>query len=86
MLDPGSGGRDGSLDWYVWRIADDERTCPVCAPLDGRLINGATGPFPPLHTNCRCRLVYSHSDVDNGPDDLDPPLHPPLFPVIPGPF
>jgi hypothetical protein len=77
---------DPSRDWYLWRIADDERTCPVCAPLHNRLINGEQGPFPPLHTNCRCWLVYSHSDPAPPSHDVDEPLLPPASPGVPGPF
>lgn len=77
---------DSSQDWYVWRTADDETVCPVCAPLDDALINGADGPFPPLHSNCRCWLEYSHSDVPLTPPDVDEPLLPPPIPGTPGPF
>lgn len=77
---------DPSRDWYVWQVAGDERTCPVCAPLGGRLINGARGPFPPLHTNCRCWLRYSHSDPLPPVEDVDAPLIPPFDPGTPGPF
>lgn len=46
----------------VWRTAEDEKVCPVCAPLDGKTLP-ITGQFstdsgeffvPPLHINCRC--------------------------------
>jgi hypothetical protein len=76
---------DSSRDWYVWRIAEDERVCPVCAPLEGRSINGALGPFPPLHTRCRCWLQYSHSDPPP-PAEIDEPLIPPSSPGLPGPY
>lgn len=63
--------RTGALASADWRVefvtAHDERTCPLCAPLDGARINiGGTfatsvGPVagPPLHPLCRCivRLV-----------------------------
>ena len=77
---------DPSRDWYVWQTADDEAVCPVCAPLDNSLINGASGPFPPLHTRCRCRLIYSHSDVPVTPPGVDGPLVPPASPGTPGPY
>lgn len=38
-----------------WRTAADERVCPECGPLDGMVWEeGAGGPYPPLHVNCRC--------------------------------
>jgi SPP1 gp7 family putative phage head morphogenesis protein len=59
---------DGDLDptrWErEWLTARDERTCLLCAPLNGETAP-IDGPFsngvfmPPLHPNCRCitRLV-----------------------------
>ncbi len=36
-----------------WITADDERTCPECAPLDGKVF--AIDDVPPIpHPNCRC--------------------------------
>ncbi len=40
---------------YRWRAILDDRTCEVCAGLDGQLI-GANGPRPPAHPGCRCHL------------------------------
>jgi hypothetical protein len=41
-----------------WQTAADERTCPECAPLHGRTWReDRPGPAPPLHVNCRCRVV-----------------------------
>ncbi|MGC4107242.1 MAG: hypothetical protein QM753_13040 [Thermomicrobiales bacterium] len=38
-----------------WRTASDERVCPECGPLDEMTWeDGAGGPQPPLHGNCRC--------------------------------
>jgi SPP1 gp7 family putative phage head morphogenesis protein len=37
-----------------WVSTLDTRTCPICAPLDGRLYKLGTGPRPPLHIQCRC--------------------------------
>lgn len=37
---------------FVWRTAEDERTCEYCAPLDGLVVNEE----PPAHPNCRCTL------------------------------
>ena len=40
-----------------WMTMDDERTCPVCGPLDGKAF--PTKQFPPLpgHPNCRCSCL-----------------------------
>jgi len=47
-----------------WITADDERTCPICAGLDGEKV-GHDEAFsigemhPPAHVQCRCSLGYS---------------------------
>lgn len=51
-----------------WVTAEDERVCPVCAPLDGATVKlssrfssqGRKFHAPGVHPNCRCRieLVY----------------------------
>lgn len=51
-------GQVGGLEWLT---AEDERTCPTCAPLNGRQVNLGSAfdgaiRFPPAHTNCRCAL------------------------------
>lgn len=40
-----------------WETASDERVCPECGPLHGRVMEPGEGPVPPLHVNCRCRRV-----------------------------
>lgn len=51
---------DGALSRFavmVFRTHKDERTCPVCAPLNGRRFSlRDTKSVPPLHPNCRCRV------------------------------
>lgn len=42
---------------YRWVATLDQRTCPVCGPLDGRFMKFDKGPVPPLHPNCRCTMV-----------------------------
>ncbi len=40
-----------------WLTAQDERTCPECAPLDGRVFKIDEAPGPPKHPACRCTVV-----------------------------
>lgn len=44
----------------------DDKTCPLCASLDGKVIRVDNPDFdifrPPLHWNCRCFLIYIGSD------------------------
>lgn len=55
-----SGDLDSSDLEQEWMIADDERVCPICAPLDGEhapiggRFPGAGGSGPPAHPACRC--------------------------------
>lgn len=55
-----------------WKLSPDERTCPICRPMNGQRAaiygtyrNGMTGP--PVHPNCRCteELVLGQSVVDD---------------------
>lgn len=50
----------------VWRTLEDEKVCPICAPLDflAESPQGGFNPFggfgipdPPAHPNCRCFTV-----------------------------
>lgn len=38
---------------WRWRAQMDDRTCDVCAGLDGQVFD-LNAPFPPAHPNCRC--------------------------------
>ena len=49
-----------------WVTSLDERVCPICSPLDGKIVNingtyvggeGAQAKYPPIHINCRCFVV-----------------------------
>ncbi|MFM1900892.1 MAG: hypothetical protein RLZZ216_1468 [Cyanobacteriota bacterium] len=45
------------LKWE-WVSVLDSRTCPTCAPLDGkRWANRKDAPRWPVHPNCRCQVV-----------------------------
>jgi SPP1 gp7 family putative phage head morphogenesis protein len=37
-----------------WLIADDERTCPICRALDGKVFGIDAVEGPPAHPGCRC--------------------------------
>lgn len=69
--------RDGLLrgtEMQRWSTARDERTCPVCRPLDGVTVPlGQTfpselGPLtaPPAHPNCRCAIVLAVAPRERG--------------------
>jgi hypothetical protein len=71
----------------VWLTAADERTCPICAPMDRhavgvmdtfRLPDGNRVKNPPVHVNCRCstQLVRDYRDVERFSKAWDPKKHP----------
>ncbi|MBI5789191.1 MAG: minor capsid protein [Candidatus Schekmanbacteria bacterium] len=55
------------IEKVVWQTAEDERTCPECASLDGQVYPLAKFVGPPKHPDCRC---YSQSEI---PDDIKTP-------------
>ena len=43
---------------YLFTSALDSRTCPSCAPLDGKRYGSKSeAPTTPLHVNCRCSVL-----------------------------
>ncbi len=42
-----------------WMTMEDERVCPVCGPLDGKVFNTGRFPQQPAHPNCRCTSVVA---------------------------
>lgn len=45
----------------VWVTEEDDRVCPICAPLNRERQNVWQGAFPtgpPGHPNCRCRMEW----------------------------
>jgi SPP1 gp7 family putative phage head morphogenesis protein len=46
--------REVGVKKVKWITAHDERTCPECAPLDGRVFKIDDAPGPPRHPGCRC--------------------------------
>ncbi|KPV42013.1 phage portal protein family protein [Alicyclobacillus ferrooxydans] len=62
----GSEARDKGVQGAQWSALLDNKTCPLCASLDGKTISVDNPDFdvfrPPLHFNCRCFLIYIGSD------------------------
>ena len=46
----------------VWITKDDERTCPICGLLNGRMWREGDGFVPPAHDHCRCVRQYHHTE------------------------
>jgi SPP1 gp7 family putative phage head morphogenesis protein len=42
------------IEKLEWMTMDDERTCPVCGPLDGKKYSIEKFPQQPVHSFCRC--------------------------------
>lgn len=44
---------------WIWSAVLDERTCPICTPLDNEVRDRRDDfPYtPPVHPNCRCRVL-----------------------------
>lgn len=40
-----------------WMALEDERMCPVCGALDGKVFDIDKFPSIPSHTNCRCQVL-----------------------------
>lgn len=56
----------------IWYTNNDDRVCPICAPLDGMTVKIDDGfsteegegiMEPPAHVNCRCWIDYT-TDID----------------------
>ena len=46
------------IDGTIHLTTLDERTCNICAPLDGRFYPlDSTQDLPPIHPNCRCTRI-----------------------------
>ena len=51
------------LEWE-WVAVLDSRTCPICAPLDGKRWKKRTDADQwPAHVNCRCQVVAVNPDA-----------------------
>ena len=66
---------------YEFVAALDSRTCPTCAPQDGKQFprRDQFDIQPPVHVNCRCRLVLTDPEDE---DDIRNGIQ--LSPVKPG--
>jgi len=42
-----------------WMTMEDERVCPICGPLDGKVYDTGRFPSQPAHPNCRCTSVVA---------------------------
>jgi SPP1 gp7 family putative phage head morphogenesis protein len=77
---------DGLIDGTVvkrFATAGDERVCPFCGPLDGKVV-GLEETFPglttlvpntyapPVHPQCRCTIIYEVLDPINQPRFVPP--------------
>ncbi len=49
--------REVGVSKVKWLTAHDERTCPECAPLGGKIFKLDKVPGPPKHPACRCCSV-----------------------------
>jgi len=49
--------RTDGVEYVEPLVADDDRTCPVCSPLAGRVYPLDDSPPYPLHPNCRCTKI-----------------------------
>jgi len=54
----------GATNQIRWLTSEDEKVCPICAPLDGKLkkdggwiTKAGMIERPPAHPNCRCQTV-----------------------------
>jgi len=77
---------DGLIDGVVvkkFSTAGDERVCPFCGPLDGKVVAleetfpgiGGLVPntyVPPVHPQCRCTIIYEVLDPINQPRMIPP--------------
>lgn len=54
---------DPRVRWWVYHTERDEKVCAACAVFEGRVAALETAyaerMIPPLHPNCRCRLVVA---------------------------
>lgn len=63
------------FEQYEFSTVGDERTCPICGALEGKVFNikdrqpGVN--FPPMHPWCRCTFKIYVEDWDKWLNDYD---------------
>jgi len=55
---------------FIWQTAEDERTCPICHPLDGKRFVVGKDPGPPAHPNGKCWTVPEISEDIKTPQEI----------------
>lgn len=59
-------GQSAGVNLVRWVTMQDERVCPICGPLQGRVYRkGQFLPPLPAHANCRCQweLLFDPGDI-----------------------
>ena len=56
---------------FIWQTAEDERTCPICQPLDGKIFVVGKDPGPTQHPDCRCWTVPKIPDEIKTPKQIE---------------
>ena len=58
--------KDSGIAKYEYVATLDERTCPVCGRLDGKVFAVSDAKkginMPPMHPNCRCTHIAALTD------------------------
>ena len=74
------------ISLYQYSAVLDDRTTNICLSLDGRVTNSLKGmPIPPIHANCRSRIVAISKDQTEQPK-LNPPPKSVVDKISPNPF
>ena len=60
--------REVGVSKLEWMTMEDERMCPVCGGLDGKVFDTDRFPNQPAHPNCRCTSVVAWPLVICGGD------------------
>ncbi len=59
-------GYSADINLVRWMTMEDERVCPICGPLEGRIYRkGQFLPPLPAHANCRCswELIFEPREI-----------------------
>lgn len=58
------------VEKFIWQTADDERTCPICQPLDEQSFIVGKDPAPTAHPDCRCWTIPEIPEKIKTPEDI----------------